>query len=207
MAELTTVADDEAVVHDGTAVRHYTGLTPGTDYDLDGLSFTTLPDLGERLATIATVNDVHFGEEACGIVEGLEVGPVFRSEPGEPPYPEVMNRAAIEEMSAIEPDLVVVKGDLTCRGTDEEYADFRAAYEPAFGDRLVEVRGNHDAYFGGTYAATPAQRVDLPGVTVAVLDTTDPGKTPGRVTPDQIEWLDELAASADRPVLLLGHHH
>jgi predicted phosphodiesterase len=207
VAELTTVADDEAVVHDDTAVRRFTGLTPGTPYELDGFSFTTLPDLGERLATLTTVNDVHFGEESCGVIDGLEVGPVFRSEPGEPPYPEVMNRAAIDEMAAIAPDLVVVKGDLTCNGTDEEYAAFRAAYEPAFGERLVHVRGNHDGYFGGTYASAPTQRVDLPGVTVAVLDTTDPGHTPGRVTAEQLEWIDDLAGTADRPVLLFGHHH
>ncbi len=29
----------------------------------------------------------------------------------------------------------------------------------------------------------------------------------GQVTDDQVEWLDELAARADRPVLVFGHHH
>ena len=207
MPELTTVADDEAVAHDGTEVRRYDGLSPDTAYELDGIALRTLPDLGERLATVTTVNDVHFGEELCGVIDGLDVGPVFESAPGADPYPEVMNRGAIAEMAAIDPDVVVVKGDLTCKGTDDEYAAFLAAYEPAFGDRLVHVRGNHDGYFGGTYAATPTQRVDLPGAILAVLDTTDPGHTPGRVTADQLEWLDDLAATADRPVLLFGHHH
>jgi 3',5'-cyclic AMP phosphodiesterase CpdA len=207
MGELTTVTDTEAVVHDGASVRTYEGLAPGTDHEVDGLAFQTLPDLGERLATFGTVNDVHFGEEECGVIEGFDVGPTFRSAPGEPPYPEVMNRGAIAEMQAIDPDVVVVKGDLTCNGTDDEYAQFLAAYEPAFGDRLVHVRGNHDGYHGGTYAATPFQRVDLPGATLALLDTTDPGSTPGRVTAEQLEWLDELAGTADRPVLVFGHHH
>ena len=31
----------------------------------------------------------------------LRVGPIHRSEPGEEPYPEVMNRGAIEEMAAL----------------------------------------------------------------------------------------------------------
>jgi Icc protein len=207
VAELTTVADDEAVIHDGATMRRYTDLKPDTPHDIDGFSFRTLPDLGERLAVIATVNDVHFGEEECGVINGLDVGPIFRSEPGADPYPEVMNRAAITEITALDADLVVVKGDLTCNGTDEEYAAFCAAYEPAFGDRLLHVRGNHDGYHGGTYAAAPTQRVDLPGVIVALLDTTDPGQTPGRVTAEQLEWLDDLAAGADRPVLLFGHHH
>lgn len=207
MAELTTVADDEAVIHDGPSTRRFEGLASDTDHEIDGFAFRTLPRLGERLATFATVNDVHFGETECGIIDGLDMGPVFSVEPGEDPYPEVMNRAAIAEMAAIEPDTVIVKGDLTCNGTTAEYDAFLAAYEPAFGERLVHVRGNHDGYHGGTYAAEPTQRVDLPGVTLAVLDTTDPLRTPGRVTTDQLEWLDDLAGSADRPVLVFGHHH
>jgi len=207
VAELTTVSDDEAVVHDGMSVRRFDGLTPDTDHDIDGFAFRTLPSLGEPLATITTVNDVHFGETECGVIAGLDMGPVFSAEEGDEPYPEVMNRAAIAEMAAIEPDLVIVKGDLTCNGTTEEYDAFRAAYVNAFGDRLVHVRGNHDAYHGGTYASAPTQRVDLPGVTVAVLDTTTPGHTPGQVTTEQMDWLDDLAGTADRPVLLFGHHH
>jgi 3',5'-cyclic AMP phosphodiesterase CpdA len=207
VAELTTIADDEAVIHHGASVRRYDGLAPDTDHEIDGFAFRTLPRLGERLATVATVNDVHFGETECGVIDGLEMGPVFSVAPGEEPYPEVMNRGAIAEMAAIDPDVVIVKGDLTCNGTLEEYNAFLAAYEPAFGERLVHVRGNHDGYHGETYAATPTQRVDLPGVTLAVLDTTNPLHTPGRVTTEQLEWLDDLAASADRPVLVFGHHH
>jgi len=207
VAELTTVADDEAVIHSGVIVKTYEGLQPDADHVIDGFSFRTLPRLGERLATFATVNDVHFGEIECGVIDGLDMGPVFSAEPDEPPYPEMMNRAAIAEMTAIDPAVVLVKGDLTCNGTVEEYEAFRAAYVDAFGDRLVHVRGNHDGYHGGTYAATPAQRVDLPGVTLAILDTTNPGHTPGRVTPEQVAWLDDLAGSADRPVLVFGHHH
>jgi predicted phosphodiesterase len=207
VAELTTVADDEAVVHDGITVRRFDGLAPDTDHEIDGFSFRTLPRLGERLTTFATVNDVHFGETECGVVSGLDTGPVYSAEPGADPYPEVMNRGAITEMAAIDPAVVVVKGDLTCNGTVEEYDAFRAAYVSAFADRLVHVRGNHDAYHGGTYAARATQRVDLDGLTLAVIDTTTPGHTPGQVTTAQLEWLDDLAGSADRPVLLLGHHH
>jgi 3',5'-cyclic AMP phosphodiesterase CpdA len=207
MIDLTTVTDTEAVFHDGVEVRTYDGLAPGSDHEREGIAFRTLPDLGERLATFTTVNDVHFGEEVCGIIEGFDVGPTFRSEPDDPPYPETMNAGAIAEMVALDPDVVVVKGDLTSNGTADEYARFLAAYATAFGPKLVHVRGNHDGYHGGTYAAEPTQRRDLPGCTIALLDTTLPGDTPGGFTPDQAEWLDDLAASADRPVLVFGHHH
>ena len=90
------------------------GLEPDTDHDLDGVTVRTLPRPGsELLCRFATVNDVHFGETECGILEGFEIGPVFRSEPGEDPYPEMMNPGAIEEISALDPAAVVVKGDLT----------------------------------------------------------------------------------------------
>ena len=46
-------------------------------------------------------------------------GPVFRVADGEPtPTPRSMNRAAVAEIAALDPDAVVVKGDLTSDGTD-----------------------------------------------------------------------------------------
>ena len=207
MAELTTVADDEAVIHDGPEARTYRDLRPDTDHELEGFAFRTLPRLGERLATVATVNDVHFGETICGVMDGIPDGPFFSVDEGAEPYPELMNRGAVEEISAIDPDAVIVKGDLTCDGLDEEYAAFLRFYGDAFGDRLHHVRGNHDAYRLQTYAPEGPQRIDVDGLTVALLDTTIPGRATGQVPAEQLEWLDDLAAPADRPVLVLGHHH
>lgn len=206
--ELTTVADDHAVVHDGMAVRHYDGLEPDTVYEFDGFAFRTLarPE-GEQLATFATVNDVHFGEVECGIMEGLDLGPTFKVADGEEPYPVTMNRGAIHEIEQIDADVVLVKGDLTADGTDEQYRDFLEFYEEAFGDRLMHTRGNHDVHGDAVFAAEPTQRVDLPGAILAVLDTTVAGRTGGTVSGEQLEWLHDLAAEADRPVYLFGHHH
>jgi hypothetical protein len=86
-------------------------------------------------------------------------------------------------------------------------ATFLACYQPAFGDRLHHVRGNHDAYRHQTYAPEGPQRIDVEGLTLALLDTTIPGHTTGQMPADQLEWLDDLASEADRPVLVLGHHH
>ena len=206
--ELTTVADDEAVFHDGEHQIVHRELAPDTDYELEGIAFRTLRrPAGERLSTVATVNDVHFGETECGVLEGFDVGPVLSVAPGEPPYPETMNRAAIEEMAAIDPDAVVVKGDLTTHGSKDEYRQFLAFYEPPFGDRLFHVRGNHDAYYGEDFASDAPIEVTLPGVTLAIIDTVVPGAAGGQVTDEQLEWLDELGQRADRPVLVFGHHH
>ena len=206
--ELTTVADDEAVVHDGAEFRRYDGLAPDTEHTIEGVTFRTLPrPPGQRLATVATVNDVHFGEVECGVIEGLEIGPILQAEPGEPPYPETMNRGAITEIKALDPDAVIAKGDLTTHGTHEEYEQFLAFYGEAFGERLHDVWGNHDGYHGARFADHAPYDVELPGVRLAVLDTVVPGSATGQVSAEQLEWLDELGGRSDRPVLVFGHHH
>jgi 3',5'-cyclic-AMP phosphodiesterase len=206
--DLTSVADDEAVLHNGEEVIHYVGLDPDTDYEHEGIEFRTLArPAGARLCTIATANDVHFGEVECGVIEGTDIGPILTVEPGEEPYPDTMNRAAVAEIAAIDPDAVVVKGDLTAEGTDAEYQQFLDCWAGAFGDRLHHVRGNHDGYYGATFASDAPFSVDLPGVTLAVLDTVIPASASGQVSESQLEWLDELGAAAEHPVLVFGHHH
>lgn len=206
-AELTTVAPEYAIVHDGADVRRHEGLEPDTEYELDGFTFRTLAARGELLATIATVNDVHFGETECGVIEGIDIGPVLRSDPGAEPYPELMNRCAVAEIAAIEPDAVVVKGDLTSNGTLGEYDRFCEVYRDAFGTRFHHVRGNHDANHGGRFAAFAHQRIDVPGATVALIDTAVCEQPNGRVDPEILQWLDDLGAEATEPVLVMGHHH
>lgn len=192
---------------------HYTVEVEGAPHDSEHLPprVATLPrPPGRLLSTVVTVNDVHFGELECGRigqVDPEELGPVLRAGPGEPPYPEVMNRAAIGEIEAIDPDAVVVKGDLTNLGTEEEYAAFLGAYR-TLGPRMRHVRGNHDAMIDPTLAIEGAPyAVELPGVTLAVLDTVVPGIDRGRIGREQLGWLDEVAAESSAPVLVFGHHH
>ena len=208
MIEVTTVADDEVVLFDGPVMSRFDNLTPDTEHDCDGVAVRTLPRPGgELLSRFATVNDVHFGETECGVMEGFELGPVFQSEEGDDPYPEVMNRGAIADIEASHPDVVLVKGDLTARGLEEEYEAFLAAYRGAFGARLHHVWGNHDAHEGELLASDAPFTVDLVGVRLAVLDTVIPRHATGQITAEQIEWLDALAAESDVPVLVFGHHH
>ncbi|MFM8481902.1 MAG: metallophosphoesterase family protein, partial [Actinomycetota bacterium] len=119
--------------------------------------------------------------------------------------PDMMNRAACREMMEIDPEYVLVKGDLTAYGSDEEFAAFEDCYRPAFGDRLRVVRGNHDAYLGQSLYAGD-QWIDLPGICVALMDTTIPTRTTGAFEPSQIDWLDAHIAATTSPVLIMGHH-
>ena len=204
--DVTTVADDLVVLHDGSSAHRYDGLTGSTEYDFDGVFVTTLPTPpGEFLCRFATVNDVHFGETEAGKIDDRPDGPIMRPRDGEDPYPEIMNRGAVAEIAAIDPAAVIVKGDLSNRGAPEEWDAFERTYRGAFGDRLHVVRGNHDAYlFQERYAGD--HWIELPGLAVALLDTVIPGATTGQLTDEQVDWLDRHAAGSDRPVLVMGHH-
>ena len=216
----TRVGDREVVTTGPFHVACVDGLAPDTEYVLtvDGVApdrwlpataRTLVRPPGELCATIATANDVHLGETRCGATGDVAtdaVGPVLSSEPGEPPYPQTMNRAAVAEIAALEPDAVVVKGDLTDTGRPEEYAEFLDVYG-ALGPLLHHVRGNHDTMRDDTLGveSTP-YAVALPGVTLAVLDTTTPGHVGGALPASQVDWLDELARSSTDLVLVFGHH-
>ena len=204
--DITTVADDLVVIHDGPDVRRYEELAADTDHDLDGVRVRTLARPGgELLCRFATVNDVHFGEVEAGRIDDHPEGPIRRAEPGAPPYPEVMNHAAASEIAALDPVAVIVKGDLTADGRQEEWDAFEACYRVPFGERLHVVRGNHDAYrHQAEYAGD--QLIELPGVTVALLDTAIPGASTGMITTEQADWVDDVGADADRPVIVMGHH-
>jgi 3',5'-cyclic-AMP phosphodiesterase len=207
--ELTTVADDLAVVHDGVDVHRIEGLAPDTEFEVAGCAGRTLPrPPGALLCRIGTVNDVHFGETEAGRLDDSlpeEQAGIVRSLPGEPPYPETMNRAAADEMHAAGLDAVIVKGDLSVDGRPEEWAAFEACYRTAFGERLHVVRGNHDAYHGQTEYAGD-RWIDLDGLTVGLLDTVIPTQTTGGLRDEQIEAIGDELAARSQPVLLMGHH-
>ncbi len=207
--DVTTVADDLVVLHDGVTAFRFEGLEPDTDYRFSGVDVHTLPrPNGELLCRFATVNDVHFGEVECGRIGDDPNGPMRRVADGEPPYPETMNRAAADEIEAAGVIALFAKGDLSAAGTADEWAAFEACYRTRFGERLHVVRGNHDSYAGQTSYAGD-QRVELAGVTVALIDTAIPTKTSGQFTTGQAEWLHDVAAEAERagrPVVVMGHH-
>ena len=204
--ELTTVADDLVVFHEGTTATRFDGLGAATTYTLMGAQVTTLSaPPGELLCRFATVNDVHFGEVEAGRIDDRADGPIQRVRAGEAPYPDTMNHAAAREIAAIDPVAVLVKGDLSNDGLPEEWAAFEACYRTAFADRLWVVRGNHDAY-RGQIGYEGDQWIELAGLAVALIDTTLPGHSNGNLGRDQLDWLDDHLAGADRPVIVMGHH-
>jgi Icc protein len=207
--ELTTVTDTEAVLHAGPRVVRVDGLRPDREHTVEGITFRTLPrPPGALLSRVATVSDLHLGETECGRYEGVNLGPALRSEPGEPPYPETMARAAAREIAEANVDLVVAKGDLTGRGGADEMRAFLGIFAEPFGERLHWTDGNHDVSTRSELdPRPPTELVKVAGGRVALVDTAIPGQTGGRVTDEQLDWLDELGADrGDGPVLVFAHH-
>ena len=95
----TTVGDGSVTTTGRYHSARVVGLEPETTYALrvDGVDATELlpatvttlvRPAGRLLATVATVNDVHFGEKECGkLGTPEELGPVFSAEPGERAVP------------------------------------------------------------------------------------------------------------------------
>src|SRR5690349_19298150 len=197
------------------------GLDPDTTYELevegaetDGRWLpaqvrTLVQPSGRLLATVATANDVHFGETECGRTGDPAtdaIGPILSSAPGEPLYPELMNGAVVDEMLALDPDVVVVKGDLTDTGKAEEYEAFLECYG-RLGARMHHERGNHYAMRDPELARQGAPyAIALDGVTLAVLDTAVPGHVGGTLDAGQRGWLDDVATDTADPVLVFAHH-
>ena len=208
--ELTTVTDSSAVLHDGPRVVRVEGLRPDREHTVEGVTFRTLPrPPGALLSRVATVSDLHLGETECGRYDGVDLGPPLRVDPGEPPYPETMARGAAAEIAAADVDVVVAKGDLTARGTAAELQAFLDIFHGPLADRLHVTNGNHDVSPASEPAdpRPPTELVKVAGAGVAVLDTAVPGETGGRVTDEQLDWLDELGADeGDGPVLVFAHH-
>ena len=84
--DVTTVADDLVVMHDGARVSRFEGLEPDTEHELLGIAVRTLPrPSGELLCRVATVNDLHFGEIEAGRLDDSTDGSFQSVAPGEEP--------------------------------------------------------------------------------------------------------------------------
>lgn len=213
----------EQIVGDGghAGAGEVTGLQPATghtvDITLDGRVIEqrvihTEPALpGEELLRVATISDLHLGEEGFGLVKRMREHPA----PADG-YPLRCARAAARAAVAWGADLLVIKGDITDLGMPEhwELVDELLADIPL---PVIAIPGNHDTV-GRTRsldAATELRRRglfpsevqtrDYEGVRVVGVDTTCGGRTWGRIN----RRLDDVASALDveTPALVFMHHH
>lgn len=127
--------------------------------------------------------------------------------------------AAVGHLNAFVPsiDAVVVTGDLTDSGSDEEYAALRDILGGLTIPWFV-IPGNHDdpknllaAFDGVPYLAACRKFVhyvidDYP-IRMIGLDTSVAGASHGWLCDERLAWLDQqLASDGEKPVFIFQHH-
>ncbi len=113
------------------------------------------------------------------------------------------------------PSFVVISGDLTNRGTKENFLELKRLLSDIEVPVLLAL-GNHDSREGfyefvldeGAGKSSPyfySRTID--GLHVIVLDSSTPNKVHGTLEPEQFEWLErELAQRTDLPKIVVVHH-
>jgi 3',5'-cyclic AMP phosphodiesterase CpdA len=120
---------------------------------------------------------------------------------------------AIAHLNALEPDMVLITGDLTNDGEASDYAAF-AAIVGRLRAPFCVLTGNHDrrelvrARFAGLPPQGPlAYAIDRFALRLIALDTLVEGEPWGQLGEEQLAWLDaRLGEMPDRPTLVALHH-
>jgi 3',5'-cyclic-AMP phosphodiesterase len=153
--------------------------------------------------TIAQLSDVHVG------------GPLS--------FPEEKMRQIVERVRSVEPDVVVVAGDLTTAGYEWEYEEVAAWLDTIEFPKVV-IPGNHDARnvgylhfrdrFGDAFSryrqpfdTTRSERLQATGFTIVGLDSSEPDVNEGRIGRDRYPWIREQFDEPDDMRILAVHHH
>ena len=141
--------------------------------------------------TIAQISDLH-----CG-------SPHF--------VPSLLERAIVE-INALEPDVVVVSGDLTGDGFRQEYESARAFLDTVECERMMVIPGNHDSRNVGyvhfeELFGDRASELHVDGVSIVALDSTEPDLDHGTVGRGRYEWIGERFAQPAYLRVFVLHHH
>lgn len=148
---------------------------------------------------------------------------------GSPFFDEDLLVTAVSEVVAMQPDVVIIGGDLTQEGYAPEFDQARRLLQPLLKAEFttVVIPGNHDAknvgylHFGdlfgagdlpGKYDRVVKVSADLDGlgpisVLLAGVDSTKPDLAEGEIGRERYDWLrQQLSVSADEKIFALHHH-
>jgi Icc protein len=152
---------------------------------------------------IAQISDIHFGGSL--------------SLPAE-----TMARVA-DDVRRVEPDILVVAGDLTTTGYEWEYEE-AAEWLRAIEFPQIVIPGNHDGrnvgrvhfrhLFGDPFSryraafnVERAERLRADGFTIVALDSSEPDLDEGRVGEERYPWIRDQLDEPDDIKIVAVHHH
>lgn len=142
---------------------------------------------------------------------------------GEITFDAKLMAAITEDVNAMEPDLVIVAGDLTAGGYEWEFAEAADWLEQIECPKVI-VPGNHDArnvgylhferYFGDrfSYLRTAfdeerAETVGAPGYSVVAVDSSEPDLNEGQIGRERYPWIRDGFMHPDDLKIFVIHHH
>ena len=200
-----TVIDELSPGTDGHAELSFSGGPPVE------LSFRTLDALpGPARCRVVTISDLHLGLRSFGLRRRIT-----DTRPGQSSGFRCA-RAALAEAAAFDPDLIVVKGDVTNAGRRIEWrqaAELLAEVEVP----VVVLPGNHElapyrtiepwqaAEEFGIHVVRGVEWIDLAGIRVVMGTTLVIGRSRGRIDHHGEELID-AAADCDAALVVLHHH-
>ncbi len=131
--------------------------------------------------------------------------------------------AVVERVRQLEPDVVVIAGDLTTAGYQWEFEEAVRWLDRIEFPKVV-IPGNHDArnvgylfflhYIGEPYSryraafdAVRAERLQATGFTVVGLDSSEPDVNEGRIGFDRYPWIHEQLDEPGDIRIVAVHHH
>ena len=119
---------------------------------------------------------------------------------------------AISETNELEPDVVVISGDLTSNGFKDEYVLARDYLNRVECEAMVVIPGNHDSrnvgyvHFEDLFGDRNSV-LRVGSATIVAADSSEPDLDNGQIGRGRYRWIEEqFAADADLRVFVLHHH-
>lgn len=146
---------------------------------------------------------------------------------GDARFDAALLEATVDEINHLQPDLVIVAGDLTADGYREQFDEAKHYIDQLSCKEKLVIAGNHDCrnvgylhfeeLFGPRHYRTaeydfgvccaPGSDIVQEHVKVLALDSNKPDLNDGEIGRDHYGWIDsEFPAPEDFKIFLLHHH-
>jgi Icc protein len=119
---------------------------------------------------------------------------------------------AIAEVNEMEPDVVVISGDLTSHGFKEEYVLAREYLNRVECEAMVVIPGNHDSrnvgyvHFEELFGERNSV-LRVGNTMIVAVDSSEPDLDNGQIGRGRYRWIEEqFSVDADLRVFVLHHH-
>jgi 3',5'-cyclic AMP phosphodiesterase CpdA len=118
----------------------------------------------------------------------------------------------VDELNELEPDVVVVTGDLTDMGFRQEFKQAQRLLDRIDCPNRLVMMGNHDARNVGDehfteFFGARSRELRTEGIRLLGLDSSEPDLDSGRVGRERYRWIEERFSEPDEFKVVCMHHH